>query len=143
MLQCSISLNSPSDITSILRQFDATILEIKKMEKKAEKKSDLTPVGALWTNTSQNGKKYWSGKLKLAELIMDKLQNTGIENDAILNIVHVLEDQDLDVLNLVMFPNQIRREGRQDPTLNLFSKFSLGTPAQEEDLPQDEPSSIN
>jgi hypothetical protein len=136
-----MSVNFPPHIKSILRQFDAKILEIKKMEKKAEKKSDLTQVGALWTNTSLNGNKYWSGKLKLAELVTDKLQSTGIENDAILNIVHLLEDQNLDVLNLIMFPNQNRREGRQDPTLNLFSKFSLGTPAREEDLPQDQPAS--
>jgi len=139
-----MSVNIPPHIKSILRQFDAKILEIKKMEKKAEKKNDLTQVGALWTNTSQNGNRYWSGKLKLAELVMDKLQGTGVENDAILNIVHLLEDQNLDVLNLMMFPNQNRRKGRQDPTLNLFSKLSQASPVEgveEEELPQDQPAS--
>ena len=140
-----MSVKFPSHIKSILRQFDAKILEIKKMEKKSEKQNDLTRVGALWTNTSQNGNRYWSGNIKLAELVADKLQSSGVENDAILNIVDVLEDQNLDVLNLMMFPNQNRRKGRQDPTLNLFSKLSqasLVEGVEEEELPQDLPSSI-
>ena len=140
-----MSVNFPPHIKSILRQFDAKILEIKKMEYQPKTENDLTLVGALWTNTSLNGNKYWSGTLKLAELVTDKLQSTGVENDAILNIVNVLEDQNLDVLNLIMFPNRNRREGRRDPTLSLFSKFSQGTPTDtltslEEDLPQDDPS---
>ena len=139
-----MSVNFPPHIKSILRQFDAKILEIKKMEYQPKTENDLTLVGALWTNTSLNGNKYWSGTLKLAELVTDKLQSTGVENDAILNIVDVLEDQNLDVLNLIVFPNQNRRKGRQDPTLNLFSRLSQASPVkgvEEEELPQDEPAS--
>ena len=48
------------------------------MKQKTEKNSDLIPVGALWTNISRNGNKYWSGKLELAELVMSSLNQKGI-----------------------------------------------------------------
>ena len=89
------------------------------MKQKTEKNSDLIPVGALWTNISRNGNKYWSGKLELAELVMSSLNQKGIENDVILNIVDVLPDQGLDIVDLIMFPNPNRRDGKQEPTLNL------------------------
>ena len=92
------------------------------MKQKTEKNSDLIPVGALWTNISRNGNKYWSGKLELAELVMSSLNQKGIENDVILNIVDVLQDQGLDIVDLIMFPNPNRRSEKQNPTLNLFSR---------------------
>ena len=61
-----MSVDFPPHIKPILRQFDAKILEIKKMEYQPKTENDLTLVGALWTNTSLNGNKYWSGTLKLA-----------------------------------------------------------------------------
>ena len=92
------------------------------MKQKTEKNSDLIPVGALWTNISRNGNKYWSGKLELSELVMSSLNQKGIENDVILNIVDVLQDQGLDIVDLIMFPNPNRRSEKQNPTLNLFSR---------------------
>ena len=94
------------------------------MKQKTEKNSDLIPVGALWTNISRNGNKYWSGKLELAELVMSSLNQKGIENDVILNIVDVLQDQGLDIVDLIMFSNPNRRDGKQEPTLNLFSRLT-------------------
>ena len=93
------------------------------MKQETEKNSDLISVGALWTNISRNGNKYWSGKLELAELVMSSLNQKGIENDVILNIVDVLQDQGLDIVDLIMFPNPNRRDGNQEPTLNLFSRL--------------------
>ena len=49
------------------------------MKQKTEKNSDLIPVGALWTNISRKGNKYWSGKLELSELVMSSLNQKGIK----------------------------------------------------------------
>ena len=92
------------------------------MKQETERNASLIPVGALWTNISRNGSKYWSGKLELAELVMASLNQKGIENDVILNIVDVLQDQKLDIIDLIMFPNPNRRSEKQNPTLNLFSR---------------------
>ena len=35
---------------------------------KANNGNDMIPAGALWTQTSKNNNKYWSGKLNLVKL---------------------------------------------------------------------------
>ncbi len=120
----------PSTIKSILHKFDATIIEVNRMSDK-----ELIRSGALWTNISKEKKmKFWSGKLNLVQMVEALLVAQGLEDEQVSNVTDILVETGLEEIEAVMFSNTKRRNNKNDPTLQLFTK-AVGQKPTEDELP--------
>ena len=91
---------------------------------KANNGNDMIPAGALWTQTSKNDNKYWSGKLNLVKLLHQASvppMPVSVES-AMKKLAGLLTREGLEDFDLMLFVNQNRRPDRKDPSLNLFAK---------------------
>ena len=77
-----VKMEIPSTIKSILHKFDATIIEVNRMQDR-----ELIRSGALWTNISKEKKmKFWSGKFNLAQTVEALLIAQGLDDEQVSNL---------------------------------------------------------
>ena len=119
----------PSTIKSILHKFDATIIEVNRMNDQ-----ELIRSAALWTKISKEKKmKFWSGKFNLVQTVEALLIAQGLEDEQVSNVTDILIHTGLEEVEAVMFSNTKRRNDK-DPTLQLFTK-AVGLKPTEDELP--------
>ena len=119
----------PSTIKSILHKFDATIIEVNRMNDQ-----ELIRSAALWTKISKEKKmKFWSGKFNLVQTVEALLIAQGLEDEQVSNVTDILIHTGLEEVEAVMFSNTKRRNDK-DPTLQLFTK-AVGQKPTEDELP--------
>ena len=72
----------PSTIKSILHKFDATIIEVNRMNDQ-----ELIRSAALWTKISKEKKmKFWSGKFNLVQTVEALLIAQGLDDEQVSNL---------------------------------------------------------
>ena len=112
----------PPEFQKVLNLFDnPEVIEVK-----ANNGIDMIKAGVLWTQTSKNDNKYWSGKMNFVDLLRQASVAPMPEaiKSAMNRLAGLLEKESIKDFDLILFVNQNRRPDKKDPTLNLFAKVA-------------------